>query len=167
VLQFANALRLRGDLQVDLRLKSIVQNDQQWKLLERLSAYDRAHHLGVYDSLIVSGWTNEDLLLAAALHDVGKADDVGRVRVAHRVALVLFGRTSPGLLMRLASTPGSRTRHGFYLAVHHAALGAALAADAGAPERCCQLIAGHHDDRAALTDPDLLALMSADQGSPV
>jgi len=164
-MQFLSAFRRRDVQLVDRRLQAIVRNDEQWELLARLSAYDRAHHLGVYDSLRASGWTDSDLLLAAALHDVGKADERGRVRLAHRVALVMLGRVSPGLQTKLASSPGNRVTHGFYLAVHHASLGANLAGRAGATRRCCQLIAGHHDDSTGLTDPELLALISADKGT--
>ena len=164
-MQFVSALRRRDDKQVDLLLQSVVHNDQQWDLLERLSTFDRAHHLGVYNSLIASGWTEPDLLLAAALHDVGKADERGRVRLVHRVVRVLIGRARPSLLLKLSSDPGQRLTHGLYLAEHHASLGAALAAEAGATVRCCQLIAGHHDTPSTLTDPELLALISADEGT--
>jgi hypothetical protein len=164
-MQFVNALRLRPDRQIDCQLRSTVNNDRQWELLARLSAFDRAHHLGVYNTLRASGWTDPDLLLAAALHDAGKADEQGRVRLAHRVIRVLLGSLSPTLLLRLSRTPGHLLTHGLYLAEHHAALGAVLAGEAGATPRCCQLIAGHHEAPSTLTDPELLALIRADEGT--
>lgn len=165
VLQFLTALSVRTDPQVDLRLRSVVQNDAQWALLQRLTPFDRSHHLHVYDALRRAGHSDPDLLLAGVLHDVGKADDRGRVWLLHRVAKVLLARHAPGLLSRLSNSQGNAVTHGLFLCVWHAELGARLAHAAGASARCCELIARHEEDSENVTDRDLLALILVDHGA--
>ena len=164
VLQFASALVPRSCHETDRRLRTIVQNDRQWVLLQRMSSFDRAHHLCVHDSLVDDGHHDPDLLLAAALHDVGKSDAQGRVRLGHRVLKVLGERVSPGLLDRV-SRWDNVVGHGLFLAANHAALGALLVRAAGGSERCCELIARHHDDPGEVGDGDLQALIEADEGA--
>lgn len=159
--QFFSALAHRHNPEIDRELRGVMQNEAQWALLLRLSAFDRAHHLMVYNALTESGHSDADLLLAAALHDVGKADTRGRVRLAHRVLKVVLQRVSLRLLDRIARREGSWLRHGVYLARHHTQLGAHLALAAGASYRCSELIA-RHEDRLPVDDPQLQALMQAD-----
>jgi HD superfamily phosphodiesterase len=131
-------------------------------LLERLSPYDRRHALAVYDLLLISGCEDQDVLLAALFHDAGKADERGRVHVAHRVALVLGRSVAPGAIERMTLNP-SRNRfvHGLYLASEHARLGADAARTAGLPERACALVE-QHDTRLPPDDPALALLIWAD-----
>lgn len=139
----------------------MLQNEAQWRLLLRLSAFDRAHHLRVYDTLVAAGYADFNLLLAAALHDVGKADERGRVRLAHRVLKVLLQAIVPGLVGRRA---GGWFGHGLFLAQHHPRLGAELAMAAGVSERCAELIA-RHEERLPVDDPQLRVLIQADAGA--
>lgn len=165
VFQFLSALLVRGNQDVDGRLQALLGHDALWALLTPLSAFDRAHHLRVHDALIEAGYSQPDLLQAALLHDAGKADNRGRVRLYDRVMKVVLAKTAPGLLMRWSSTPGHRLTHGLYLSVHHANLGAQLAASSGASDRCCELIAMHHERPDTVSDPELLALIQADDGA--
>ena len=166
IAQFFTALTHRHDREVDQRLRRVLLNEAQWQLMARLAPFDRAHALRVRDDLVAAGYTDPDLLLAAALHDVGKADAEGRVGLAHRVLVVLLRRFAPDLLARVAQTGGRRLSHGLYLATNHARLGAELAADTGASERCCSLIA-RHEERRPVDDPELEALIAADEGALV
>lgn len=160
--QFARALITRQDDEVDRRLRGLLADEQQWLLLVPLAPYDRAHHLRIYELLRDEGVSDPDLLRAALLHDVGKADDRGRVRLAHRIVVVVLRRFAPRLLARLnrADLPGPF--HGFYLGEHHARLGARLAERAGVSARTRDLIAGH-ERRDVVNDPELRALIDADE----
>jgi hypothetical protein len=163
VRQFGHALWSRSDPAVDFELRRLLDSEAQWRLLERLTPFDRAHHLRVYRLLVESGQTDPDLLLAGLLHDAGKADDRGRVNAAHRTAHVLLRRLSPSQYERLA-VEGCWFRHGLWLNIHHAALGAEIASQAGASDRCCSLIRAHADP-GPHTDPLLEALVAADNAS--
>ena len=165
VLQFLTALSVRPNPEVDLRLRAVVQNDALWALLRRMTPFDRSHHLHVYEALRSAGYSDPDLLLAGALHDVGKADDRGRVWLVHRVTKVLLARRAPGLLNNLTNVKGNAFAHGLYLCVQHAELGALLAESAGASPRCCELIRLHEEDADSVADRDLLALIRADHGA--
>lgn len=163
VRQFRDAsMPLADAMATDAALRQVVENDQQWQLLARLTPFDRLHHLRVYNLLVEQGETDADLLLAAALHDSGKADDRMRVALPHRVVWVLLGATSPGALVRLASRD-NWIGHGLFLAMRHPELGALLAQQAGASERCCELVRRHHEPFDSVADPLLRALILADE----
>lgn len=161
--QFAAALACRPDPRVDARIRVLLDDDRQWALVARLPAYDRRHALHVHDRLRAAGHVDPDLLRAALLHDVGKADARARVGVTHRVLRVILRWLHPSLPRRLA------TRHALsyrlFLAEHHAALGAEAAQHAGASERCCQLIARHELRIEDVDDRELRALIAADEGA--
>jgi putative nucleotidyltransferase with HDIG domain len=161
IAQFVGAVRCKDDPAVDARLRVLLGNDAQWALLQRLAPFDRAHHLRVHELLVTLGHDDLDLLRAALLHDIGKADERGRVRLPHRVVSTLLGELAPSLLARLSRADRDGVRHGLYLAAHHARLGAELAAQAGASARCCALIAGHEGAQVG-DDPLLAALIAAD-----
>lgn len=164
VTQLFRAVAYRHDTEIDLRLHAVLQNEAQWRLLLRLSAFDRAHHPRVHDTLVAAGCVDPDLLLAAALHDVGKADDRGRVWLPHRVLKVLLQAISPRLLDLVGRRDGGWLGHGLILARHHPQLGAQLADAAGASERCVELIA-RHEERLPVDNPQLRVLIQADAGA--
>lgn len=157
------ALASRSDPEVDRRLRALVADERQWELLARLSSYDRAHHLAIYDALASAGCVDGDVLHAALLHDVGKADERGRVWLPHRVVKVLGERWAPGQLHHLAERDGGWLRHGVWLAVHHASAGADLAEAAGASARVCELIRRHEDAAWAAEDTGLALLRRIDE----
>ena len=64
-----------------------------------MSPADQQHALRVCRGLQAHGCTNEDMLAAALLHDVGKAQ--GRVPFWTRPAIVLGKKLAPQLLSRL------------------------------------------------------------------
>ena len=129
-----------------------------------LPAHDQAHLCRVYRTLRSHGVDDRDLLAAALLHDLGKVAGRCHVRLVDRVARVLLRRLAPALLRRLARLPAPAWRCGLALAVNHAALGAARAAELGGSPRTCWLIA-HHEDADAAADPDLQLLMAADRSA--
>jgi hypothetical protein len=162
VRQFAAYLPRTGRADIDNDLRALLA-PSEWRLLSRLAPADRRHALAVRRGLEADGWTDSDLLRAALLHDVGKADERGRVYLLHRVMRVLLGAFAPRALDRLAARGEGWWQHGLYLSVHHPRIGAAHARLAGAPERVCWLIA-HHGDGTRHDDPALRALQQADEG---
>jgi putative nucleotidyltransferase with HDIG domain len=144
VRQFLNLLGSRPDSAVDLELRLLLGAEQQWRLMARLAPFDRAHHLRVHQLLLDVGHNDPDLLRAALLHDVGKADERGRVTAIHRAVHVTLRRVSPSLVEWVAAR-GNRFTHGIWLACRHAQVGARMARDAGASTRCAELIERHED----------------------
>jgi len=136
------------------------------KLFLGMSRYDRQHALSVCQALERQGHTDRDLLAAALLHDAGKSVVHGaRVRLWHRVAVVLIHAFSPGLLGRLAKGGGENWRRPFYVQIHHAALGAEAAQQAGCSATTVDLIRHHEDKCKGIGDPLLAALQAADSES--
>lgn len=133
------------------------------KLFRAMSRYDRQHALKVMQALERQGHTERDLLAAALLHDAGKnVTQEGRVRLWHRVAVVLMHVARPGLLVRLAEGGRQGWRRPFYVALTHAAIGAEAAAQAGCSEVTVDLIRRHEDAQEQIHDPLLAALQAAD-----
>lgn len=97
-----------------------------------------------------AGESDAALLAAALLHDCGK----GRVALWQRVAYVLLG-VAPGARRRLAGERG-----GLWRLLHHAALGADLAAAAGAEADVVRMI---REQEVAGADARLAILQAADE----
>jgi len=149
-------------------------------LFRAMPRYDRRHARRVLRTLQAKGWAEPDLLAAALLHDIGKSGQLpgehpqdlrrgqraGRVRLWHRVAAVLMRAVRPSLLERIGKD--SRTgswRYPFYVQLHHAAIGASLAEQAGCSLRTVDLIRRHEDPAAADSDPLLVVLQGTDNQS--
>lgn len=120
-------------------------------LFQSMSRADQQHSLRVCRGLLARGCSEKDMLAAALLHDVGKAE--GRVPFWTRPAIVIGRRVAPGLLTRLAVCPlheedtgtgKARWRRSLGSAWWHAEVGAELAAAAGLPERAVLYIRTHH-----------------------
>jgi putative nucleotidyltransferase with HDIG domain len=115
-----------------------------WKLFDTMSAADQRHALRVCRGLQERGCADVEMLAAALLHDVGKAQ--GRVPFWTRPAIVIGKRVAPGLLSRLTSYPvtGKGWRRSLSYAWHHADVGADLAEAAGLSPRAVLYIRTHH-----------------------
>jgi hypothetical protein len=128
-----------------------------WPLFQSMSSADQQHSLRVYHGLQKRGCVENDLLAAALLHDVGKAQ--GRVPFWTRPVIVLSKRFAPSLLARLIVPPSvlgkqriPHWRRALSYAWWHADVGADLAADAGLSKQAVLYIRTHHqpDGPAAL-----------------
>ena len=118
-------------------------------LFRSMSDADQQHCLRVCRGLLKRCCTEQDLLAAALLHDVGKAQ--GRVPFWTRPAIVLGKRCAPALLARLVVSPQQlstqatpRWRRSLSYAWWHADVGADLAQEAGLSPRAVLYIRTHH-----------------------
>ncbi len=116
-----------------------------------MSQADQQHSLRVYHGLQAGGCQEQDMLMAALLHDVGKAQ--GRVPFWTRPAIVIGKLCTPHLLKRLTVTPAVLAQGSIPIpswqralsyAWWHADVGADLAARAGLSERTVLYIRTHH-----------------------
>lgn len=108
-------------------------------LFQRMVLRDQRHSLDVLHRLQPSAADQPDLLAAALLHDVAKTAQPGRrVRLHHRVLVVLMEAARPGWAQQVARNDPASWRYPFYLHLHHPELGAQLAEEAG----CSALTAG-------------------------
>ncbi|GCE18434.1 hypothetical protein KDK_22340 [Dictyobacter kobayashii] len=122
---------------------------QAYALFRTMTVADQQHSLRVCRGLQERGCREPDMLAAALLHDVGKAE--GRVPFWTRPTIVLGKRLTPALLQSSVLPPeqieGSqcaRWRRSLSYAWYHAEVGALLAAAAGLSERSVLYIRTHH-----------------------
>jgi putative nucleotidyltransferase with HDIG domain len=135
-------------------------------LFEAMPRYDQQHGRHVLQALRERGHGDPGLLAAALLHDVGKtADRRGRLRLWHRVAVVLMRAWWPGLLGSIGQNRPGSWRHPFFVQQQHAAIGAEHARQAGCLPRTVELIRRHEEKGETIDDPLLAALQAADNAS--
>lgn len=108
-------------------------------LFDAMPIADQRHALDVTRRLRAADVRDPDLLIAALLHDVAKGP---RLRLWHRVTVVLLEAVAPGQVERLGSGDPGSWRHPFYLHLHHAELSARAAEAAGAGSRVAAFIRG-------------------------
>lgn len=134
------------------------------RLFVSMSPADQRHSLRVCRGLQARGWHEQDVLTAALLHDVGKAE--GRVPFWTRPAVVFGKLCAPRLMASLTAYPveGQRLpcwRRALSYAWWHAEIGADLAAGAGLSARAVHYIRMHHRPDS----PELEALHFVDEAS--
>lgn len=129
----------------------------------KLPPFDRQHLAACRTRLQEQGVTDQDLLDAALLHDLGKVDGPYHVRLVDRALRVILRAASPKTLSTLSEPPAAGWQAGLVLATHHPWVGSVRARSFGASERTCWLIL-HHEDRDP-QDPDLRLLQAADSAS--
>jgi hypothetical protein len=137
----------------------------QWTLFLRLPPSDRRHAVAVYRALQEHTSAPGDLLVAALLHDVGKA--AAPMPLWARVMVVLLERFAPRLLSRLCRDEGPGWRGSFVVYRLHAEAGADMAAQAGCSPLAVTLIRRHHEPvRCRQAEEDrLLALLQEADGN--
>lgn len=118
-------------------------------LFKSMSPADQQHSLRVYRGLRARGCYEQDMLAAALLHDVGKAQ--GRVPFWTRPAIVLGKHLAPALLKKIVLSPdqleqpySAKWRRALSYAWWHAEVGARMAASAGLSAQAVLYIRTHH-----------------------
>ena len=113
-------------------------------LFQRMIRRDQRHSLDVLHTLCTAGHDQPDLLAAALLHDVAKTAQPGRrLKLSHRVAVVLMQAIKPGWVEQVARSDPDDWRYPFYLHLHHPEMGARLAQEAGCSQLAVGLIRRH------------------------
>jgi hypothetical protein len=138
VRQFVTHVTARVSLEEELQARALLP-PTAFELFAGMPVADRRHALDVLARLRQAGVTDADVLTAALLHDAAKGS---RLRLWHRVAVVLVEAVVPGRLARLASPDPKSWRHPFHLHVHHAELSARAALHAGCSPRAAAFIHG-------------------------
>jgi putative nucleotidyltransferase with HDIG domain len=132
-------------------------------LFEAMPRYDRQHGRSVSWTLQEWGYTDPDLLAAALLHDAGKTvAPGGRMRLWHRVAVVLMDAFWPALRASIGHDQPGSWRYPFFVHQRHPALGAELARQSGCSPRTVDLIRRHEEQVVQGEDRLLAALQAAD-----
>jgi hypothetical protein len=157
----------------ELSLLSEYLTPPQAELFLRMPRCDQRHGLDVFHVLRRKQHHDHDLLTAALLHDVGKSGHAlsspkgGRLRLWHRVLIVLINALRPELLSRLASDEPRSWRYPLFVHQHHPELGAELAQVAGCSPITIELIRRHQQPPSSnpletRQDELLAALQEAD-----
>ena len=132
-------------------------------MFEVLDARDRSHLLAAYQ---VSLETADDRVvqLAALLHDIGKATLSGkRISLVARVCVVLLPALPGELRGRVRPDRDGAWLTGWWLAKHHARLGAERLRALGVSEEVCRLVELH--DSINVADDRLKLLRDIDSGT--
>lgn len=138
VRQFTNHLRARV-APAELAATHAFLPTNAAALFDAMPAADQRHALDVVAHLRHSGVADVDVLAAALLHDVAKGS---RLRLWHRVVVVLIEAVSPRQLERLSSSAPDSWRYPFHVHLHHPELSARAALDAGCGPRAADFIRG-------------------------
>jgi hypothetical protein len=123
-------------------------------LFDAMPVADQRHALDVAARLEADGLHDPELVAAALLHDAGKGP---RLRLWHRVVVVLVEFAAPGRVGALAAPDPASWRYPFYRQVHHAELSAQAALDAGCGPRVAAFITNAPNG----TDAQLAAALQA------
>lgn len=113
-------------------------------LFERMAPRDQRHSLNVAQTLVAGGHDQPDLLAAALLHDVAKSVQPGqRLRLRHRIVIVLLNAGNKAWVNRLASDDPGSWRYPYYVHLNHPAMGAVLVQAAGCSPLTVELVRRH------------------------
>jgi hypothetical protein len=167
VRQFFGALTADINRDEQQKVARLLTADQ-YRLFCRMAINDQRHSINVYATLKMSGHDDPDLLVAALLHDVGKA--AGHIGLWQRTLIVLLRRWAPAVLTWLERGAEPDTspywRRGFVVNRLHPMVGARWAAQADCSPTTVVLIQRHQESQTSVQhaqDELLGALKWADE----
>jgi putative nucleotidyltransferase with HDIG domain len=146
VQQFFHVLTAKPDA-AEWERASQVLDGELAALFLRMLPPDQAHALRVYAILQDKGLTDQDLLAAALLHDIGKS--VHRPSILDRIIVVLANQFFPRKVLQWGKSEPTGWRRPFSIAFQHPRWGAELAASQGASPRVVELIRRHQEPTAS------------------
>ncbi len=114
-----------------------------WALFLRMQPGEQAHSLRILRQLLARGERQNDLLVAALLHDVGKSRHP--LRLWERVVIVLGKALFPRQVKHWGQGEPQGWKRPFVIAEQHPAWGAEMSARAGANSTTTALIRRHQD----------------------
>jgi putative nucleotidyltransferase with HDIG domain len=103
-----------------------------------------SHALDIYERLAAQGNDDPDLLVAALLHDIGKARHP--LRIWERVLIVMGQKVLPHRSARWGLGEPQGWRRAFVIAAKHPAWGADMVAEVGASPLVLEMIRCHQDE---------------------
>jgi hypothetical protein len=112
-------------------------------LFFRMSDPDQSHSVRVFQTLVDQGDEDEDLLMAALLHDVGKS--LHPLRAWERSLVVVTNRILPNQVLKWGQDEPYGWRKPFVVALQHPEWGAALIQQEGGSETLVTLIRYHQE----------------------
>lgn len=127
--------------QIQLEKAARVLTPVQFSLFRQLQLSEQAHALDVLERVQAAGHTQPELMQAALLHDVGKAQH--GLRIWERVWIVIGGRLFPQLKTVWAEGQLRGLQRAFVIAVQHPAWGAEMTRAVDTDPRVVKLIALH------------------------
>lgn len=164
--QFWNTLTT-APAQPDLDQARLLLNRDLFSAFQSLQSGEQAHALEVYNKIKNTGSTDQDLLRAALLHDIGKARV--RLNIWERVVIVLARVFMPEKVKHWGIGEPTGWRKPFVVAEQHPAWGADIAAAHGASSLTVSLIRRHQEVISgpvfSLEDRLLIQLQAADDTS--
>ncbi len=160
--QFLRALTARRRINKP-RMEQVARtlSPEAQALFVKQAPQDQCHALTVYETLRQRGHTNEDLLAAALLHDVGKA--AAQLPAWQRGVFVLIQHLVPRTLDRLTDGQADGWRRALARYASHAETGARWAEAAGCSPLTVELIRRHQQQLSTCrtTEDHLLAALQA------
>lgn len=141
--QFWQALRAGPLTAAARREVAAVLRPAEFTLFETQSYAGQQHSYQVMRTLLETGHDERDLLVAALLHDVGKA----RLRLTwlDRIKVVLTHLLAPGLARKWAYGRQNRWTRAYLVRFHHPAWSASALAEAGGSPLSVALVRRHQD----------------------
>ena len=156
--QFRNALSSIPDPEAVAQAKELL-SPALFDLFSKLLPFEQAHALRVFDRVQEQDFTQPDLLIAALLHDIGKARYP--LEPWERVVAVLAKKFFPGRIEKWGQGMPRGLRSGIVVAEQHARWGAEMAESAGASNLVVRLIACHQDQSPAQIPEEERVLLNA------
>ena len=140
--QFFRALTAKPSRD-DLEKVNEVLSPALRELFYQLQASEQSHSIKVFQKLRAEDEKNDDLLVAALLHDVGKSRHP--LSLWERIAIVLGKIMFPGKVREWGRAEIAGWKRPFVVAEQHAEWGAEMVKNAGASEMTVTLIRKHQD----------------------